>query len=415
MCLNGLPAECKPVAELASEGLLLGQVSSDQSDLTASVVIDAASLAKGQTLTRLVTLGNSGNASFPAGYRVKSVRMKYSPSSLEEGDVNSLECWSADGTKRCEQMDSLWRLIVPKGFLPQAGQTTMESFAVKFTAFDNKPRNGLVRIELQGIGASTLTFNLNIATLSGSPKGTLAPKDISFPYVPPKQCATETVQLLNTGEAVLAIDSVDMVAIDNSFQMRLTAPTGVDTQWHDGAAVWSLAKQLQVPSKRSAEFEVKFCPVSNNKKQGQVKFVGNDSSPPTLSILANSSVPCIIVGPTSLDFGGAIPGSQGSLDFVVTNCGSQELVITELKLTEDASDAYQEFFIDLAELANSGKLKAPPPLSAENPLKLGINEQAAIPVRYAPANVPPSGAKDTGEIKVHSSAYIVPTVKLQGI
>ncbi len=415
VCLNGVQADCKPVAEVTSESKALGQVSSEASTLTGNLVLDVGTVVKGKDLTRLVTFGNSGNATFPAGYRIKSVRMDYAVGSPEEGDVKSLECWSADGSKRCEQMDAQWRLIVPKGYSPKVGQSTTENFAVKFTSFDNKPRSGVIKVELQGISASTLTFNINVSTKTGSPKANLAPKDISFPYVPPKQCATEKVQLLNTGEATLAIDSINLAGVDKSFQMKLTDPADVDTEWHDGGAVWTLAKQLQVVPNGSAEFEVKFCPADDKKKQGQIKFVGNDSSAPALTVTANSSVPCIQVSPSLMGFGGAIPGSQSPMDLVMKNCGSQELIITELQLTEDTADANQEFFIDQAPLAASGKLKAPPPLSAENPLKLGINEQATVIVNYAPADITKEGGKDTGEIKVISSAYVSPIVKLEGI
>ena len=70
--------------------------------------------------------------------------------------------------------------------------------------------------------------------------------------------------------------------------------------------------------------------------------------------------------------------------------------------------------MDLSGLVASGKLDAPPPLSAENPLKLGVNEQATIDVNYAPANVNQAGTQDTGEIRVLSNAYAQPVIKLQG-
>ena len=414
-CLNGVQADCKPVAELVSESKMLGQVSSEASSLSSTLVLEVGSVATGKNLKKLVTFGNSGNVTFPAGYRIKSVRMEYAAGSPEEGDVKSLECWNADGTKRCEQMDSQWRLIVPKGYSPKTGQTTTENFVIQFNAFDNKPRTGVVQIELVGIAASTLTFHLNVVAKTGAPKANLAPKDLNFATVPPKQCATEKVQLLNSGDAVLAIDAINLMGIDKSFQMRLTDPADVDSEWHAGGAVWTLAKQLQVLIKGSAEFEVKFCPPDDKKKQGQIKFVGNDSSAPALSVLANSSVPCIHVDPKSLSFGGAIPGLQSALTLTLENCGSQELVINELQLTEDTADANQEFFIDQSGLATSGKLKAPPPLSPQNPLKLGINEKANVIVLYAPADITPANSKDTATIKVISNAYTVPVVKLEGV
>ncbi len=413
-CLSGAKGDCKPVAELASESVALGQVSSAMSDSSATLQLDVGSVAMGKDLTRLVTLSNSGDFDLPAGYRIGSVRMLYSPGSPAEGDVQALECWSADGTKRCEHMDSQWRLIVPKGYAPKPGQTTAESFAIRFKAFDNKPRSALVRIGLQGIGLSALTFTLHVATKSGTPKANWLPKDVSFPYVPPKHCATQEVQLVNTGGAVLAIDSIDLAGIDNSFQLLLTDPPGVDSGWHHGGTAWTLVKPLQVAVGGSALFQVMFCPASDNQQLGHVKLVGNDASAPALSVAANSSVPCIAVSPTWLQFGSVAVGSQSPMGLTVKNCGSQELLVHELQLTEDKGDAYQEFLMDLSGLVASGKLDAPPPLSAENPLKLGVNEQATIDVNYAPANVNQAGTQDTGEIRVLSNAYAQPVIKLQG-
>ena len=196
--------------------------------------------------------------------------------------------------------------------------------------------------------------------------------------------------------------------------MRLTDPPGVDTEWHGGGAAWTLAKQLQVLAGGSAVFLVKFRPTSDQQKQGLVKFVGNDSSAPALSVSANSSVPCMDVSPARFNFGSVVVRSQGQMDLTIKNCGTQELLINELQLSEDAADANKEFSMDLSGLVASGKLDAPPPLSAEKPLKLGVNEQATLLVYYTPANVNLVGTKDAGEIKVISNAYLVPIIKLQG-
>lgn len=414
-CLYGQQADCKPVANIVSDTKTLGHVSSEASSLTGQLVLLVGSGAKGKEVIKEVTFLNAGNLTFAAGYRIKSVRMKYTAGSPEEGVVQSLECWSADGTKRCEQLDSQWRLIVPKGYSPKEGQTSSESFTVKFTSFDTKPRSAVVSVELLGIEASVLTFNLGVTTQLGPPKATLSPTHISFPYVKPMQCAVQNVQLLNSGESALQVDSIHLQGGDPSLQLKLIHPADLDKAWHDGGSVWTFASPLQLLPGGSAEFEVKFCPVSDNKKQCQIKFNGNDSSAPTLTVLANNAVPCIAVSPAWLSFGGALLGSQSPRELTVKNCGSQELVITDLLLSEDTQDANQEFFLDQSGLAWSGKLKAPPPLSPENPLILGVNEQASVIVLYTPADITKTGDKDTGEIKVLSSAYVVPTIKLEGM
>lgn len=416
-CLNGVTADCRPIADIKAETANIGQVVTENSKLSGNLILDVGGVALKEKALRTVTLSNSGNVILPAGYKIRSVRMQYDAQNPEETDVKALECWDLNEEKPCDQLDGAWKTIAPKGYTikPGSGLVSAESFVIRYTAFDNKVRTGVVTVELQGISAQVLSFKINISTKAGSPKANLLPPSVNYPYVKPKECATELVKMANTGDAVLNISQINLSGIDKSFQMRLVKPEDLDTEWHEGGAMWTLPAPLSIKPSNSADFEVKFCPADDKKKQGQIKFIGNDSSAPSLTVQANSSVPCIQVLPPTMNFGGAIPGSESPMDLTIKNCGSQELVVTDFVLTEDTQDANQEFFIDQTPLAATGKVKAPPPISAQNPLVLGINEFAAVTVKYAPADISKENTPDTGEITVVSSAYVQPKVKLSGI
>ena len=416
-CLNGVTADCRPIADIKAETANIGQVVTENSKLSGNLILDVGGVALKEKALRTVTLSNSGNVILPAGYKIRSVRMQYDAQNPEETDVKALECWDLNEEKPCDQLDGAWKTIAPKGYTikPGSGLVSAESFVIRYTAFDNKVRTGVVTVELQGISAQVLSFKINISTKAGSPKANLLPPSVNYPYVKPKECATELVKMANTGDAVLNISQINLSGVDKSFQMRLVKPEDLDTEWHEGGAMWTLPAPLSIKPSNSADFEVKFCPADDKKKQGQIKFIGNDSSAPSLTVQANSSVPCIQVLPPTMNFGGAIPGSESPMDLTIKNCGSQELVVTDFVLTEDTQDANQEFFIDQTPLAATGKVKAPPPISAQNPLVLGINEFAAVTVKYAPADISKENTPDTGEITVVSSAYVQPKVKLSGI
>ncbi len=386
-----------------------------------TVPMAVGAVQTGKTADADIGLKNLQATITAAGLTIESVRLKgYEKGSADElDDTPALECWNKDATKRCADMDKAWRTVIPGGMALGANQTILETIKIRYTRLDAKDRSATLEITLGGIdpkNPADKVVKLNVKTVQGKPKLTLAPADgLQWPYVQPNKCEAKKYSILNSGDSLLVITQIKVNEIDPSFVVKLVDPADLDTAEHPGGKPWTLPKPLEIAVSGQAEFEVKFCPKDDKKKGGVIKFDTNDSNPPAMPVSANSAVPCIQLVPANkYQFGGVMPGSQpGEALVTIKNCGSVELAVTSIDFVAGETQS-SEFTIDQSPLGP--KMSAKPPVSEANPLKLPVAGQADFKVSYAPADITPEGTPpDIAVVQVKSNAFIEPKLTLEGV
>ncbi|MBI5609322.1 MAG: hypothetical protein HY902_10640 [Deltaproteobacteria bacterium] len=383
------------------------------------------SVNKGDRQSYDYEIKNIASFTTAAALQIASVRFDYTTvSPSETAEDKALVCQNSLGVD-CGQLDGKWRKIVPVGSPVAAGLATSEKIRITFKRFDDKERSAKLLITFKGVDPANPTFQFTVKAKIGSPSASFQsaltedPKGgMNFPYVAPGTCKEREVSLLNTGEAMLTVKGFDVGGLDPSFSLQLIKPPTLDAAKHVGGTPWVLPKDLEVAPGSTATLLVTFCPKDDKKKSGTVsiKKSSNDSNAQDLVLQANSAVPCIKTSVTTYNFGGTIPGTEpAKLTVDVCNCGPVELDVNSLDFVADETNS-TEFSVDQDALYAAQKISNPPPVSSENPLKIGVGKCESVVVSYAPADLTPDeNNPDRATIAFGSNAYVTPKLAVKGI
>jgi hypothetical protein len=422
-CLSGdTHIDCKALPEITNI------VTAKKTYPNSTDTLAVGSVVKGANQKFTYEIKNIASNTTAAALQVASVRFDYqtvSPS--ETSDDKALVCQNAAGVD-CAQLDGKWKRVVPIGSSLSADMASSEKINIVFKRFDDKERSGKLTITFKGVDPANPTFTYTVKAKIGSPSASFQsanaadPKNgMNFPYVAPGKCEPRKVNLLNTGEAMLQVHAFDLGALDPSFTLQLLVPPDLDTEKHPGGQPWTLAKDLEVAPGSTATLEVEFCPKDDKKKSGTVSInkSSNDINAQALTLQANSAVPCIKTNVTTYNFGGTIPSQPAAeLAVDVCNCGSVELDVSGIEFVAEQTQtsAPDEFAIGQQALFDAQKLASPPPISADNLLKIAVGKCEKLMVTYSPADLTPEGAEpDKGLIRFVSNAYLTPTLAVTGI
>ncbi|MBI5607864.1 MAG: hypothetical protein HY902_03185 [Deltaproteobacteria bacterium] len=131
---------------------------------------------------------------------------------------------------------------------------------------------------------------------------------------------------------------------------------------------------------------------------------------------AVSEPPCLEAKPTTVDFGGYIPGLPAkTATLSLCNCGGAALSVTGMEVLANVGNP-AVFSVNQQGLYAGGILAAPPPVSAANPIQLAPGACAAVDLGYAPTALTAAGQpSDSAVLQVSSNLTPPLAVPLVGV
>jgi pectate lyase len=180
----------------------------------------------------------------------------------------------------------------------------------------------------------------------GSPQISVVPTSVSFGNVPVGTTNSQTITVLNPGNANLSVSQA--------------------TASGSGFGLGGLALPMTVAPGGSAVFNVSFSPSASNNTTGTVTLTSNAPTSPTSLSLSGNGVAAslqLTASPTSLSYGNVNVGSSGSKSVTLNNTGNSSVSISQIAVTG-------------AGFSTSG-------LTA--PLSLAAGQSATLTVIFAPS------------------------------
>ncbi len=250
-----------------------------------------------------------------------------------------------------------------------------------------------------------------VAGTDGSAQGGSAPVAqvqfspglLDFGAVQFGHCEVKTAALSNWGAAAVAIQGLDLTALGPQFKVEWLSPAALAGQTGQGGAPWLLAAPLVLQPFHSAGLSVRFCPTKAGPVAAQLPLVSS-AGPLALGIQATgvaAAVPCVQItplnAPKSLDFGDVVVGKAAEFKFTVKNCGSVDLAITLVQLTQALGGGAGEFSVSWQAVVD-GSLQGPWPVSAVKPVTIAKQGSVDFGVSYSPVDATPAGQKDTAKL-----------------
>jgi len=189
--------------------------------------------------------------------------------------------------------------------------------------------NGDGRPDLVAEALSEVAILLQQAPTMGAPIASLLPTSLNFSsQTVGTTSASQQITLSNTGNAVLAIDSI-----------TITGTAAGEFSQTNGCSA-SLAADS------SCTINVTFTPsVSGNRSASLTITDGAAGSPHTVALSgvgAQTGAPAVSLSPTSLNFNGQAVGSSASQPVTLTNTGTADLDINSIVITGPDSEEFTQ-------------------------------------------------------------------------
>lgn len=261
---------------------------------------------------------------------------------------------------------------------------------------------GLVVIDTnKTLTGERLSFAVEV--VEGAPRLLTAPDRALFDRVLPGATADLELNLLNTGNAPLHIDRVELSG-HPGFSV-----IGPDETWVTEAGSWSvdLAPPLEIAPGARATLVVRYVSEGVEAAEGALRLFSNDpvngDAGAVVPLEANTRGPCVAIHPSRVDFGAKLVGSTAEIEVDVTSCGDEPLAITGVELVGDDDGVFA-----------LGEGAATPPAS------LAPGERWPVRVRYTPATAALFDAageplRDVAALRVTTNALIAEIdVELRG-
>jgi hypothetical protein len=262
----------------------------------------------------VVALSGTGTAA--------SVTMSASPTSVSFGSINAGASSSKSVTLTNSGNSNLTisQISVSAKDVTTSGITTPATLA--------PGQNATLNVAFNPTASETVTGNVTVTSSQGSSvvlpvsgsgiQATLAvtPGSVSFGNVTVGTANTQTIQLRNTGTAVLTVT-----------QLTVTG---------SGFSNGTLNLPLSLNPGTSTTFNVQFLPQSAGTVAGTLSVVSNAPNSPTAVVLGGSGVASILtlaLSPSSLSFANVNTGSSASQSFTITDTGNANVTISQINIS----------------------------------------------------------------------------------
>ncbi len=231
------------------------------------------------------------------------------------------------------------------------------------------------------------------------PQVSLAPVTVSFGKVPVKVEKSREIRLSNAGPGTLALLGLTLTG-HAGFRVRYPTLSGFGTMEASSGPV-ALQPAVAIEPGLEAVFTVLFTSNDDLPASGNLTLQTNDPKASTglvVPLSANATAPVLRVLPALMDFGVWKVGVPQVRSAELSNKGSEPLVITSIRLSDDSSLA---FSLDFKTLKGHDDGAA---VSPTNPVTLPSNHKTTFKVSYTP---PKPAAKDTGGTLIPDTATVV--------
>ncbi len=256
-------------------------------------------------------------------------------------------------------------------------------FAVKYTPQEGQPPAAakLVFVSSDARYTRDEPLEVEVVALANRPRLSVNPQVVRFPRQAPGARETRKVTLRNIGSAPLTIWSEPGYGGGEDF--RLTAPSRtypLELKIYDA----NLAEAN--PNDYELVLDVEYAPLGAGADSGEIQVISNDprgestandeESITKIDVGANADAPCIIVDDVNRNLGQVPIGSATGDIVTITNCGSETLQVSSIRLTENSDD--DEFELDLGgnDIDNSGDI--------DNPIQIIGGGEEQFLVKYTP-------------------------------
>jgi len=261
-----------------------GLVSGQQQSTTASFQISPASVSfgkvtAGQKATQSVTVTNTGTAAV-----------------LISGVSASGTGFSASGVTTSQTVNAGQNVTLTVSFAPQSAGAVTGSVTITSNA-NGSP----LTISLSGTGVQ--------AALTATPSG------VSFGSVPVGTSTSQTIQLSNSGTAVLTITQMSAAG--------------------SGFSTGTVTLPISLNPGQSTTFNAQYLPTATGTMAGSISIISNaPTSPNSLALSGNGVAAILTLGfnPTSLSFGNVNTSTTSSQSVTITNTGNANVSISQISV-----------------------------------------------------------------------------------
>lgn len=352
---------------------------------------DVAGMTAGAVKEYTFQVSNTASAVAALPLVVKSIQLKEVDAGGTLAAAAQFSC-VGPGDVPCDK--AIWPEVVPAGFdsaCAKPGAVTSVAFKIRYT----RPAKAEVRklelaLTLQGdvkVGATPVVVTFQ--TRLGTAKLSCSPPKYDFGKVGLAEAASTTVVCANTGKA-------DAVITDAKMLGSLPLQAKLESVLVNAATPLAPGAKLTVPAGSTLNIDLSFASLpSEQKMEAILRLTTSDPAQPQidLSFTVNAVGPCLGLAPTALAFGEQPPGVQVKKEVQLKSCGTEELTITGISVTEGAD---QGFSVSLATTCFDGKVPTP-----EAPATIPKGSTCAV---FAVYTAPKLGAVSTGVLTVESSA-----------
>jgi hypothetical protein len=184
------------------------------------------------------------------------------------------------------------------------------------------------------------------------------------------------LELINTGKATLEITSLALVGhrAFSVFEGDSSLVDGGD----EGRIQLDPPIRLQPGGTRA--LSVQYTAASGDPVRSELRVtLADEGGVTSVPLSGNTGLPCLSVNPTSVMFGGKVPGTTGLVDLEVSSCGDEPLIIDGATLAHDVSQAFE-----LEEVLAGDE-------AITLPKTLAVNESIRVRLRFTPPSLSPTG------------------------
>jgi len=371
-----------------------GQLVADKS----TVKVNASGLQAGKGLDTKLLIVNAAAVDAAKELKIAKVLLIYSaPPGGKDSTKPAFECLVDQGGTivPCDKMEH--SSVVPSGakdLCTTATRRTKLTVIIRFNKpLDDTTRNAVVRIISDGDDKydGNKSWSAKITSKAGQPK--LAVKSIvDFGTVKLGEKESKIIKFTNAGDADLKIHQIKLAPKDPK-PYKLEVPVGGKNVELKGGETKTF-DDLVIPPQKSIEAIAWYSAVDGNPHQDVIEIVANDQQKDhSIKLLGNQNVPCLQVVPDkAVNFGFVPLGHDGKRPVVLRSCGSDVVEVSDLKVVDDKDVV---FGVDTKSIPTLGGK----PVSKDNPIKLGVNEEVTVQVKCTPE----SAAKD---VKPGTSQYM---------
>lgn len=284
------------------------------------------------------------------------------------------------------------------------GQTL---FRLRYTASARGANRGVLKFQSSDARYTRNNpLTVSVDTLENRAQLSTEPGQVRFARLPVGQRASQILAVRNVGTAPLTIFEAPGYSGGEDF--RVSLPEGV--AYPVELDVFDPEKAALNPERYQLDVEVRYAPTGSNADTGEISLVTSDASQPhptapgrglsIVSVRANADAPCIMVDRRTRNFNQVPIGGQARDVVTVTNCGSEELVLTQVALTANSATGAFEMDLGNWDADGDGQL--------DNPRRIAARESTTFQIVYTPVEE----VTDRGQITLFSNDLAQPELVL---